>query len=715
MKVVDEVRVHTVGGGAGDVEEPDFVVVLVSKNGTDFHCAGTLGHVQAEATSGRSGSRVPYTYRIKGLETEARFVRILLQPGSVYVFLDEIEVLGPSEFDSADRQVSLSPPIVADRPTLLARAEEQAQFAENLAALRQTMLNPNGMGPLLPDRCKTRIAELQERAFGNSNRLHPAAALHDFHRELALIRAELYQQRYPRPYVCLAADPFENIQESQIHVDPVAEVVDSLHLDLWENEFESTAINIINCSLQDQTMQVSLSSPAGQDNPLEQRFQVRRGLFVQAREQGAIADALVLQQEKAFVLEPGQTAPLWLEFNSSQLEPGQYQALLKVSGSQADGTKLPDTIIEIDIDVAPLRLPDNLALDTCTWAYLQQSAITQDVIAQAAQDLKAHYTNVCVVPPADIPFPPVHSNRIDRAPDRSFARTDAAIQAHDYARIYLFYFAFRPDRKDSGRFGKWMNSGWKAAFHTWLTGWVAHLKEIGIGYERFALYPFDEQLGDELYQLAQVIKSIDPRIRIYANSFGQGPADFVRFEKLIDIWCFTLPQCQQHTGWLKKVKGFGKIVWLYQAKGPGKANDPHGYYRLLPWWAFRYGLTGVGFWTYVDPGAQQWVWDDTASTLGYYGVVYSAGSSPVDTAGESIIPSRRWQAWREGIEDYVYLSQWQRAIADMRSSAPQLAREMERTLEKGVARVLADAHQPTSLLPVRQEITRSLLRLKQRP
>ena len=66
---------------------------------------------------------------------------------------------------------------------------------------------------------------------------------------------------------------------------------------------------------------------------------------------------------------------------------------------------------------------------------------------------------------------------------------------------------------------------------------VEHLKHNGIGYDRFALYPYDEYIGDDFYDLARLIKEIDPRIKIFANSYGKGPREFKRLKDLVDIWC----------------------------------------------------------------------------------------------------------------------------------------------------------------------------------
>lgn len=256
-----------------------------------------------------------------------------------------------------------------------------------------------------------------------------------------------------------------------------------------------------------------------------------------------------------------------------------------------------------------------------------------------------------------------------------------------------------------------LSASWKKAFSTWLILLVEHLKQIGIGYDRFAMYPFDESLSEEFYEVAQLIKKTDPNIRIYANRIGKEPQDFMRFQDLIDIWVPNYSHCDQYPASLKMVKSFGKEVWTYISSG--KRYRPYEHYRLIAWQAFKRGLTGVGFWTYTwtDKKPPKNSWNDTLTAVGYYGVVYSFCGSPVDTHGEKVVPSRRWEAWREGIEDYEYLYKLQQVINRVRGSHPMEADEAQRILDDQVNRVLGKEHEYNMVYCVRKELTETILKL----
>jgi hypothetical protein len=284
------------------------------------------------------------------------------------------------------------------------------------------------------------------------------------------------------------------------------------------------------------------------------------------------------------------------------------------------------------------------------------------------------------------------------------------IDEHSYARTFLLFLAFTPEKKDYGRFGIWMSPAWQDEFAAWLKNITNVLKEHGIGYDRFALYPFDERLGEEFYELAKLIKTIDPKIRIFASSFGKGPAECNRFQSLIDIWSMSRIESEKHPGWLENVKGFGKEVWTYRARGPGKAHEPYSFYRLMPWWALQNSLTGVGFWVYADPHSDG-LWDDYYAPAGHYGVVYIATKSPVATGGENIIPSRRWEAWREGIEDYMYFEQLQRAADKIKITNPAKAMQIQQFIKNQVDTVLKKPQDYGKINEARTQINNFLTQL----
>jgi hypothetical protein len=189
-----------------------------------------------------------------------------------------------------------------------------------------------------------------------------------------------------------------------------------------------------------------------------------------------------------------------------------------------------------------------------------------------------------------------------------------------------------------------------------------HLESKGWGKDRWALYPVDEPglYGGTRIQafveIARHFKEAMPDAPIYAN-----PSGFVTCENmaamvpLVDVWAPEQALMRRQPELAPFFLGTGKPVWCYEAPPDVKTLLPLGYYRSLSWMAFRLGLSGVGFWTQFYQGAQYG--GNDLWSIGK-GVLY--GANYVVSGNEAI--SRRWEAFRDGIEDV-------RAFAMLRDAA----------------------------------------------
>lgn len=92
-------------------------------------------------------------------------------------------------------------------------------------------------------------------------------------------------------------------------------------------------------------------------------------------------------------------------------------------------------------------------------------------------------------------------------------------------------------------------------------------------------------------------------------------------------------------------------VWIYSGITPSRDLSPYGYYRLMAWDAFVNDYKGIGFWTYADErngNKLNLISDLLPNLTGSYAVIYNNSDG-------SIISTRRWEAFRLGIEDYSIL------------------------------------------------------------
>ncbi len=92
-------------------------------------------------------------------------------------------------------------------------------------------------------------------------------------------------------------------------------------------------------------------------------------------------------------------------------------------------------------------------------------------------------------------------------------------------------------------------------------------------------------------------------------------------------------------------------IWIYSGSGPARALSPYSFYRLMSWQAFQSDYKGIGFWNYADEGPDKQlnlISDPLINPVNSYSVIY-------DGLGKEIVSTRRWEAFRLGIEDYSIL------------------------------------------------------------
>ncbi len=709
--IVDEVRIHTVGGNVASVEFPEFAAVLLSDDGRQYKFAGLVSNEELANIRGISYRGVPRKLSVKNINAAGRYVKLAVRPKGLTLFMDEVDVFGEPLAALGNYKLRDNLEVFTTYGELLRRIDDYLQLQESIAitskAVKETRLQFLGQTQM------SNLSKLEipsQKISFPTDRVFSTNEVLDVKRKMGKIRAGIYQVVYKKPFMCLPANPMEVLFEKEVFL---RESTGQISVQMWQREYESAALNIINCS--DETMKMTVSVSAlfgsdGQEIGSDKTFTIRRSIYVKGSQIGSIADALVLQKERPFNLGPGDLTQIWLTIFNPQLSSGKYKGNITVSAT-TEGKTFPAETIPIVLKVHKNRFPDKVALKTCNWSYYQVASAVE-----MAEDLRSHHTNVYVIPAQDLPFLRFFSDPpgVVRKPD--YTRLDEVLLQHKYADTFLVGLNFSIAEKDFGRFGnvEWMTPAWKAVFSSWLKDLVRHLKGRGVDYDRFVLYPYDEAIADDYYDLAKLVKEIDPKIRLYANSFGKGPKEFKRFRELIDVWCLQDSHCIRYPDWFRTIKNFGKELWTYECLRPMKSKEPYSYYRLLPWRAFKRGQRGAGFWIYYyglnfEPGAVPW--DDTIRPHGFSGIVYGAKASPVPELGENIVPSRRWEAWREGVEDYQYLFELQQEIVQVRTKNPKAAKTAQQVLDRQVNRVLGNQNDSDVVYDAREILSDTLLKL----
>jgi len=726
VEPIAEVRVHSIGGGAANVFLPNLVLVSVSDDGLRYHAAGADDSYDVEQNRADTvaARRPPHVFHIGPLKTRARFVQILLEPDGEFTFADEIEVIRGSH--QPDQVVFIAEQgfTASDAVKLLHAARERAWALQTWGRLKdrpddKSKSNRSSNGIVASPKNAADAVRLKIDAAS----VQDHAAWRNLRDEVYSARAKLFRADDPTPLRWTVASPMVQLGPHHWLEDrPSSKGADRRRLDIamWQGETESAAISVANVTDGPLRIYATVTPLRGSDGNMlasDKTVTRRRAVFVGARGPGLIADALPLLSDSGLTLKPGQLAQVWLTFYGPDLSPGPYRFAVDLEAKNEETKAVAHELVQGTLTIHPIRLPSKTTLKSAAWAYIERADATKEHEAEAIADLRAHHVNADVLFWSTcLPMPKwTEAGGIEI----DFTKHDQAIRRYHGNRQYLFFWGLGKKRLNVPGLPPPMTPEWRRAIREWVTTWVAHLKELGLDYDDYLMYPFDEMIPDEFYELAKFVKEeVDPKVRFFANSRGdKNGREMARIAPYIDVWCFRdFPYGAKFSPAEQRLRESGAEVWSYDCRSVAKGRPPYGYYRLQMWRAFARGDRGCGFWTYTDPGQGNGnAWDDFRGMDGMFGVVYGSEGKPdgLDLSGEAIVPSRRWEAWREGVEDYEYLVTLRDAISAARSAGKWDEADAARlVLDRVVKNVLENPLDESRIEPARSEITKTILELK---
>ncbi|NOY57880.1 MAG: hypothetical protein GXO75_02970 [Calditrichaeota bacterium] len=482
------------------------------------------------------------------------------------------------------------------------------------------------------------------------------------------------------------------------------------------NETETRAVYLTNLSARALYLKIrppEWQDPAGVKCRKKDVVTFREGISVGTTENTVVTDALPKLNEAQIVIVPaGESRQLWLTFRTKGLSPGLCKANLVI---YALGVENPQQNIPLNLRVSSVALPEKSRFSFYTWAHL--GASPDDALTQKRfQDLLDHLTTVFGT---SAPLQRFDGNG-KLTGNVDWSRHDAWMRMFRGKGIVLVS-SFQYSVRGPKNVPMW-SKPWEKAYVAGLKNYIAHLKKLGFDYKDFALYPVDEPwlTGMEnvhvLYDCAKLAKEADANVQIYCDPAGmptpENSADLVPY---VDIWTPQIDLLKRKDKILLNFyKKTGAQVWTYEAPEATKLLKPLGLYRMQPWLAFRYGLTGSGIWTYNYGN----IWPTKQPNQFHvsYSIVYEDG--------QTVVPSRRWEAYRDGVEDFNMLTLLREEIKAAKNGVEK--ERANRLLESAVAEITAKQERVESnnrmlidydpdykkLLQYRQQIIRMLEQLR---
>lgn len=624
---IEQICINTAKGAKAGVFFPKRIDIFAS---SDFEHYVHLGNAMGNE-GGSTGSYEVKRFCIKAPLVEANIINILISPFGKFTFIDEIEVCGNAASNSLRQNYPLS-----KRELKLVANDFNEKDHKNTVIINSAK-QIGFTGSIIFD---NNFAIDEEILFQiNAQRLQ-----RDFHSDLIFWSGNPWQK-----FHVFDAPPKESSNLSSISFDMIG------------GSTSSGVLNITNASKNEYRLKPQIVSNGELD------LSLREAQSVYTSGNSFHADPLTPLEGKELKLRSGESKQLWLTAHAPY-KPGVTNAQILFFASE---THEELKSISVEAKTWNFFLPKHLSLNVNAWSYLNWRPI-KNITEQAVSDLVDHHVNTFVLHPTELPWP-----NLKIAPKGipvSYSKFDQAAQHLKSGKKQLFFLAFNDNnRRAFGDNVSFLSPRWKDIFRQWVTDWVKHLKREGYNYNEFAFYPIDEPRNDSdfliLFEIARLLKQIDSRINVYTTLGTLSGRELVKVSEFVDI--FQVISSELSSDRVNYLKQLGKEIWSYSTDGGGKDADPYNFYRLQAWRAFKYSATGIGFWSYADTGSFGTAWNDFDGIRPDYSVIYEGN--------DTIISSKRWEAWREGIEDYELLVKAKKKLL-LESEKKEFDRRVDRVI-----------------------------------
>ncbi|MBI3852751.1 MAG: DUF4091 domain-containing protein [Verrucomicrobia bacterium] len=453
--------------------------------------------------------------------------------------------------------------------------------------------------------------------------------------------------------------PFGSFEETRLapfdnETEPGREQEVTLQ-NLYQDEAEQGAFIIASTRDDAVRCRVTLTNLVRKDGAIFAGANVLRQVIATGSVNGErVPDALPKLGDAGLVtIPPRRSVKIWVSADSRGSAPGNYKGRITISplNNEAEKFELP-----LAIEVLNLRLPQEPPLTLCTWDYVPNRWFPTRS-KEVLDDMSGHGVNV--FPRSTIP-----AARVDTAGHLTidWSTLDAELERlHGRGKI-LFHLNHPPIEFA----GKKTDEEKRPVELAYIHALRDHLRERGWGYVDYAFYLLDEPGLDYgpnvaiLIDAGQLFREADPKLRTYTDPVpGLSWKDFERIEPLVDVWA---PNMRLVSGLLSgdpRIKRImnAKTVWSYECVSQVKSLSPLRYNRANAWRAKFFGLSGIGFWTHSTTEVDHWFAGKTVNDE--YALVYP---------GELPVPSVRWEAVRDGLEDVAAITLLEHAIEQHRKA-----------------------------------------------
>jgi hypothetical protein len=601
VQPVSEITLSTVQFKKIGISFPQNIYIFLSIDNHAFSYAGDAVGMES-SVDGFKLQKIS----LNNINSYARYVSITIIPDGKLLFCDEIEVLKGNAGNAVETGI-----IIKERLSEAVDSLRYLQFHQKNLELKIHTLGELFPGEVRKDIPATTEA-LHKKNLSENN-------LKEIEEELGRQFALKLSGKFNTPYIIEKYSPWDSL--SEIHVPKGDRKSLKYDFLIPEHGVQYGAFVITNILQTPQQISFFI-----QNNDRLSSVEAFAVPYVPTANNASVPDPFFPLKE-TISLTSGKSR-LFI-FKVTANDEGKSVASVSIH------SKTKKNLLQINTNIVQaLKQSRDDSLNTINWAYLNRPML-KDRKAAAASDLQQHHINTIVVPPAFIP----------RVGDTDFSELVNYLSNFRYAKNILLFTSYtNAGIQHSNKAVSFMSPEWKNDFIGWYQQMLAALQADGISAQIY-FYPYDEVHGKYIQEFKNLLtwaKQAVPGFHSYAT---------LSTEEAIDAIAPYVNVAQISFRFLQKRPKSNAQIWLYGGSRPARSSSPYAFYRLLAWRAFVNDITGIGFWTYTEGDSKEEL------NLLSQAFIRSAFSYSVIYNGpdQEIISSRRWEAFRLGIEDYSIL------------------------------------------------------------
>lgn len=670
IEPISAVSFRSAFDGQGNVKWPSHIYVLTSDDGLVFrHVCDLVDQSWPDAfPSGippivKQDARI-YEYQNSKLAIKGRYVCFIVDSPR-FVFCDEIKICrGPDEL--------LNKNCTSETPVDIDQFVKRLPFGKYVKDVLHSDLD-RAQGNCLPGQkaevqreCEQLRAEIDSTSFDLPPKGYRATSpLNELHRKIFKLNAKLVSGRLHGAPLCVwGTDRFGMLNPTDIPEE--ASLNPSLSIKMMKGEFRSTALNLTNAATSDLDVKLHFEGlPGGETPDYIIPYQVE---FICGKGQSTPDPLVPVVKESGawrMTLPTGMTKQIWLSFNPKGIQSGAYHGGLVVTVNGI-GMRTP-----FDFALSNLTFPEEPHLSLGVFDYTASTPSMGAIGMQGAADMKKHYVNslwtgfqvACWPAPEDFDK---DGNLV--APLRTSAFDMWHGNFNNFNRLFIYLEGAGLEKFAGEPVG---TERFKRMVSQWILKFSEYALKKDVALSRIGLHLIDEPKHDRQFKVnaayGTIIKAIAPDIRIFTDpQFENATPALDEMLKVSDVICPHLPTYGNRMEFIKshvaKASRDSKEYWLYGCLGPGRQLDPYYYYRMQAWQCWRNNAIGMGFWCYWNSyprNANATSWNELIDNIESFGLVYDDGAS--------LCSSRRWEAVREGVEDYEYLFMLKNRVSELKA------------------------------------------------